>query len=106
MKTFKYIILGAVMLAWGCKKSDDFLTKLPLDQLTDQTYWTSEGNVRTFAYGFYPTYFVGYSSGFDLGWGGYFSGESLNDDFAPTTPVPFTKNVPATGGGWSFTNIR
>jgi len=107
MKTLKYLMFGLVLIAFGCKKdTDQFLTKLPLDQLTDQTYWTSEGNVRTFAYGFYPTYFVGYSSGFDLTWGGYFSGESLNDDFAPTTPATFTRNVPTTGGGWSFTNIR
>jgi len=106
MKTLKYLMFGLVLISWGCKKTDDFLTKQPLDQFTDDTYWTSEGNVRTFAFGFYPTYFPGYASGFDLSWGGYFSGESLNDDFAPTTPTTFTKNVPATGGGWSFTNIR
>lgn len=106
MKTIKYLMLGLILGSLGCKKADDFLSKPPLDQFTDDTYWTSEGNVRTFAFGFYPTYFVGYASGFDLSWGGYFSGESLNDDFAPTTPTTFTKNVPATGGGWSFTNIR
>ncbi|QEM10759.1 RagB/SusD family nutrient uptake outer membrane protein [Mucilaginibacter rubeus] len=106
MKTIKYLMLGLILGSLGCKKADDFLTKPPLDQFTDDTYWTSEGNVRTFAFGFYPTYFVGYASGFDLSWGGYFSGESLNDDFAPTTPTTFTKNVPATGGGWSFSNIR
>jgi hypothetical protein len=106
MKTLKYIYWSLILVSFGCKKTDEFLTKLPLDQLTDQTFWTSEGNVRTFSYGFYPTYFPGYASGFDLTWGGYFSGESLNDDFAPTTPATFTRNVPATGGGWSFTNIR
>jgi hypothetical protein len=94
------------LVLWGCNKADDFLNKPPLDQLTDDTYWTSEGNVRTFAWGFYPTYFPGYASGFDLSWGGYFSGESLNDDFAPTTATQFTKTIPATGGGWTFTNIR
>ncbi|MDF2192813.1 RagB/SusD family nutrient uptake outer membrane protein [Paraflavitalea sp. CAU 1676] len=105
MKKILLYITPALM-AVSCTKTDDFLTKLPLDQLTDQTYWTSESNVRTFTWGFYPTYFTGYASGFDLSWGGYFSGESLNDDFAPTTPTPFTKTVPSTGGGWSFTNIR
>jgi hypothetical protein len=112
MKIIKYLLLGLVLVSWGCKKqTDEFLTKLPEDQLTDQTYWTSEGNVRTYAFGFYPSYFVGYSSGFDLTWGGYFSGESLNDDFAPTTPATFTKNVPASASGttpssWYFGNIR
>ena len=106
MKKSIIFLLIPVLLMWGCKKTDDFLTKLPLDQLTDQTYWTSESNVRTFTWGFYPLYFPGYASGFDLSWGGYFSGESLNDDFSPTTPSPFTKTVPASGGGWVFSNIR
>ena len=107
MKRTLYIAAFITASLVGCKKqTDDFLEKLPPDQLTDQSYWTSESNVRTFAWGFYPTYFVGYASGFDLSWGGYFSGESLNDDFAPTTPTPYAKNVPATGGGWAFTSIR
>lgn len=106
MKTKIYLLLCLVLTLWGCKRTDDFLTKLPLDQLTDQTYWTSENNVRTFAWDFYSHFFPGYSSGFDLTWGGYFSGQSLNDDFAPTVPTPFTRNVPASNGGWSFDWVR
>lgn len=93
-----------MLVASGCKK--DFLTRLPLDELTDDTYWTSEKNVRTFAYGFYTAYFPGYSAGFDLGWGGYFSGQSLNDDFAPTSPASFVSIVPPSGGGWTFAWVR
>lgn len=110
MKTKIYIVLAFVAsLAMGCKKTDEFLTKDPLDRLTDDTYWTSEGNVRTFAFGFYTRYFPGYASGFDLTFGGYFSGETLNDDFAPTTPTILTRTVPATAilvSEWNFTNIR
>ena len=106
MKTSLYIVLLAALLMGGCKKTDDFLTRYPLDQMTDQNYWTSESNVRTFAWGFYTNYFPGYASGFDLSWGGYFSGETLNDDFAPSVPATFTKNVPATSTTWSFTWVR
>ena len=95
-------ILLAVIVLMGCKK--DFLDRFPLDTLTDDTYWTNENNVRTFAWGFYPAYFTGYGSSYT--WGRYFSGQSLNDDFAPTSPAQFTKNVPASGGGWSFTWVR
>lgn len=95
-------LLAAVVLTTGCKK--DFLERYPLDRLEDNTYWTSENNVRTFAYGFYPAYFSGYGSGFT--WGKFFSGQSLNDDFAPTTPTPFTKNIPSSGGGWTFSWVR
>lgn len=104
MKTRIIIFLSFLLIATGCKK--DFLTRLPLDELTDDTYWTSENNVRTFAYGFYTAYFPGYSAGFDLGWGGYFSGQSLNDDFAPTSPASFVSIVPPSGGGWTFSWVR
>ncbi|EOR92793.1 Putative outer membrane protein [Arcticibacter svalbardensis MN12-7] len=110
MKTKIYILLAFVStLAFSCKQTDEFLTRDPLDKLTDDTYWTSEGNVRTFAFGFYTQNFPGYAAGFDLTWGGYFSGESLNDDFAPTTPTVLTRNVPATANlvaDWNFSFIR
>lgn len=77
---------------------------MPLDTMTDYDFWTTEDNVKTFAWGFYPTYFEGYGSGFT--WGAYFSGQSLNDDFAPPAPSQFTKNVPTSGGGWSFSSVR
>lgn len=100
---FKILALLLIALIYsGCKK--DYLTRMPLDAMTDYDYWTTEGNVRTFAWGFYPAYFVGYGSGYT--WGSYFSGETLNDDFAPSGPNQFTKLVPATGGGWSFTYVR
>jgi starch-binding outer membrane protein, SusD/RagB family len=106
MKSNLYILLFFTALAGSCKKTDDFLTRLPLDQMTDEVYWTSESNVRTYAWNFYANAFPGYSAGFDLGWGGYFSGETLNDDFAPTNPAAFTQNVPPTDTKWSFTFIR
>ena len=109
MKSNIYLVLLAAILLGGCKKTDEFLTRYPLDQMTDENYWTSESNVRTYAWGLYVNYFPGYAAGFDLSWGGYFSGEALNDDFAPTTPPLFTKNIPATAatvGAWNFTYVR
>lgn len=101
-RKFISFLLAAIVLTTGCKK--DFLERYPLDALEDNTYWTNESNVRTFAWGFYPAYFSGYGSGFT--WGKFFSGQSLNDDFAPTTPTPFIRVVPASGGGWSFAWVR
>lgn len=103
MKTSKILTFAFLsLLLTGCEK--DFLETPPVDRFTDETYWTSEENVETFAYGFYPAYFEGYGRGYS--WGDYFSGESFNDDFAPTAPPLFTKNVPASGGGWSFAWVR
>lgn len=95
-------ILLSSSLLMSCEK--EFLETPPVDKLTDDTYWTTEENVRTFSYGFYTAYFTGYGSGYT--WGKYFSGQSLNDDFAPSNPTQFTRNVPSSGGGWTFSWVR
>ena len=97
-----YLVILLALVFTGCKK--DFLTQLPLDQLTDETFWTNENNVRTFAFGFYAPYFVGYGSSYSGGV--YFSRQTLNDDFAPAAPDPFPVNVPTSGGGWDFSMVR
>ena len=103
MKRTIYVLLFATLFAGvGCKKT--FLERLPLDVLVDDSYWANESNVRTFAYGFYTAYFDGYGSSFTFG--RYFSGQSLNDDFAPSSPAQFTKVVPSSGGGWTFAWVR
>ncbi|MBC3539477.1 RagB/SusD family nutrient uptake outer membrane protein [Rufibacter sediminis] len=104
MKTRIITILFFAMTFFGC---EDYLETPPLDKLTDETYWINENSVRTFSYGFYTAYFTGYGSGNT--WGKYFTGQSLNDDFAPVTPGLFTPNaVPATASaaGWTFTWVR
>lgn len=115
MKNKLYILLAVILTtAASCKK--DYLEKPPLDQLGDDSYWTTESNVRTFAYGFYSSYFPGYGTSFSWGkvlWGqpenvspGVEIAASLNDDYAPNTPTEFPRIVPATGSGWNFENIR
>lgn len=103
MKTKKiYLLLFLSLILASCEK--DFLEIPPQDQLVDETYWSSEASVETFSWGFYPAYFSGYGSSYT--WGKFFSGETLNDDFSPTNPSPFTKQVPTSGGGWSFAWVR
>lgn len=101
---YQYIYIVCILFALtSCNK--DFLEKPPLDELSDDTFWTSENNVRTASFGFYSTYFVGYNSGF--GTSRYYDGhydKALSDDFAAVTPVEYIKQVPATGGGWSFSH--
>ncbi len=100
---FNYLTFAICLLLFtACE--DDFLDTPPKDQLTDETFWTDESSVKTFAYGFYTGYFTGYGSGWT--WGHYFSGESFNDDFGPTSPDRFTQQVPTSGGGWSFAWVR
>lgn len=102
MKKYLYILGLAAIGFSSCKK--EFLDRPPQDQLSDDTYWSSENNVRIFSWGFYPSYFSAYGSGFT--WGRYFSGQSLNDDFAGTAPPQWIQNVPSTSGSWTFAWVR
>lgn len=98
------IALSAILVA-GCQK--DFLTRLPKDQLSDETFWSSETNVRSFAFRFYPDYFSGFGTGYT--WKNYFYlGQGLNDDFSPSTPNAFPKQVPVivSATSWSFVKVR
>lgn len=96
------IIPALTLLSSSCQ---DYLTKLPEDKLTDDpAFWANESNVENYSYGFYSTYFTGY--GMKDTWGKFFTGETLNDDFAPVTPKSFTKTEPATSSVWSFRNVR
>jgi hypothetical protein len=97
------LIVAALLLA-ACD-ADEFLTKPPLDELTDENYWSSENNVRTFAYGFYTDHFEGYGTGY-FSWGGSFWGDGINDDFAKFVPDQYPTTVPNSSGEWSFDNIR
>ncbi len=103
MKRKIFTLALVATLAAGCKK--DFLTRLPQDQLTDDTFWTSETNVRAFAYRFYADYFPGFGSGYTY-FNYFFLGQRLNDDFSPSTPVAFAQQVPVSAGAWSFTKVR
>lgn len=47
----------------GC---EDFLDRPQLTAMNDETYWTSENNLRLFANGFYPAYFMGYNVSFGV----------------------------------------
>ncbi len=105
MKNRLFALMFMAVTAVSC--DDDFLEKPPLDSLTDDTFWSSESNVRTFSYGFYTDYFTGYgTSAASLGmhWTG--NNQVLSDDRAPGSPVQFPINVPSSGGGWGFGYVR
>lgn len=65
MKTInlKKIILPIASLALLLSPSCNMLDRPPLTDENDDTYWTSEDKVKSFAYGFYPRFFTGYASG-------------------------------------------
>jgi len=73
-----YAIFTASAVFASCSK--DVLDRPPLDSVVDDYYWRNETDVRLFANGFYPQYFVGYNSA----WG---------TDYAPVRGYTFSDDL-------------
>lgn len=92
MKKHFIIIL---MIAFGLGSCEDFLDRQQLDKMNDNTYWTTENNLRLFGNGFYPNYFVGYNSSFTVDYAPV-RGYNFSDDFTTTgKQINFEPQAPA-----------
>lgn len=79
-KIILILVSGVLLMTAGCEK---FLDRPSLTTMDDQTFWTSESNLRLFAQSFYPNFFVGYNSA----WGTAYTplrGYYFADDFTST----------------------
>ncbi|SEA37866.1 Starch-binding associating with outer membrane [Arachidicoccus rhizosphaerae] len=98
----KYYLLGLSLLITGlftgCAK---FVDKPPLDNFSNDEYWTSETNVRTYNWGFYELF-----TGFGTGTNGDFYFSWLSDDQTPSGFTNFTLTAPASDSRWTFAYIR
>lgn len=104
MKNIKYII-GIFLLFTAC--NDDFLEKLPKDQLTEATTFTSSANFATFAWGFYNT-FPGYWDHATI-FRERASDLMVNNSGTQGDPLLWQlKTVPSSSASWTaaFVNIR
>lgn len=103
MKKYLYILLAFVPMMWtAC----NLLNQPPYDDFTDEEFWQSEAQARSYMYGFYTSVFSGYGSGWSHG--PFLMGQTLNDDFASDVDQQDMQpvNIPVSDGSWSFTNIR
>lgn len=60
----KYILaLGmATVLLPSC--NDDFMERYPLDQITDESFWKTETDLKMMLNSFYPLYIIGHQTGY------------------------------------------
>lgn len=81
----------------SCKK-EDYLDRFPTDQFSEQTYFKSETDLKLYANQFYTSLPVEFSTN-----------DAASDNMAPNNRSAFlagTYAVPASGGGWTWSNIR
>lgn len=101
MKKYIFILFAVVTLVFS--SCEDYLDRPSLTTMNDGNYWTNENNLRLFANGFYPNYFVGYNSSFTVDYaplrGYYFA-----DDFASSgKQTNFETTVPSSRASTSET---
>ncbi|MDR3351295.1 MAG: RagB/SusD family nutrient uptake outer membrane protein [Prevotellaceae bacterium] len=99
-------IFTACMLALLLPSCNGFLEKEPLDGFTDQNYWSSEANVRAYAWRFYNV-FMGYGKGTGTSSEYYFqsAGASspilISDDLTSNGFLQYQPNASASNTDWN-----
>ena len=99
MKTYIYFILFFAIIVSGCEK---FLNKVPLDQISSNSYWKTPQDLELYVNQFYTS---------------FPSNAYYNNDVADCNSdnvvlniyndiLAGTRVVPASGGDWSWTNLR
>lgn len=76
------LYISLLMLLFAVSSCQDFLDRPPYDSIPDTEYWQNEEHIRTYAYGFYPTFFVGYGTSGLISGSLFGNGDTFNDDIA------------------------
>lgn len=100
MKLIKSILYLSFIAFLGVSCSKDLNVDTP-DQFSDDNFWTSENNVRTYNWGFYAL-FTGFGTGTTADF--YFS--TLSDDQNAATFQNFALTAPTTSADWDWTYVR
>ncbi len=102
MKKFIYIVpIIVAILLWGCES--DFLERYPLAELSPETYFQTENELKTYTNSFYSLVPGNPSDGGSSIWTTYIDDEAT---FSVPTLLQGTRTVPTTGGGWSWGILR
>lgn len=109
MKPYKIsAYIGVLALALGLSACSDFLNRPPKTQLpNDPKFYSNESNLRGSVNGMLTIHFGGYESGWNRSkFGNQTTAASWSDDICQSTATEMTKNVPTSGGGWSFERVK
>src|SRR5690625_4330655 len=97
MKITNIILLAIAGVIFSCH---EVLDKTPLDEITEITFWNSPTDMELYINGFYPIL---------KGSINYHTNDNDSDNMQPITPnniLNGTRSIPATGGGWEWSDIR
>lgn len=92
MKNYKYkfsFFLTTILLLGAC--NDDFLERMPLDQISNETFWNTENDLRVYNNTLYDIarndntvpILMGHYQGFESHWGSFWFQDGFSDNTAP-----------------------
>ena len=76
------MLAGMALVFTAC--NDDVLDRKPQTSFTDETYWQDESQIASYCNEYYPTFFVGYNSGWSTAYAPSPLSGIFNDDVAKT----------------------
>ncbi|MCG8310801.1 MAG: RagB/SusD family nutrient uptake outer membrane protein [Cytophagales bacterium] len=91
-KTYLITIISSLFALYSC--DDDFMDRVPLDALSDESFWAKESDLEAYANRFYRNLPSGFARGLD----------NQSDNQVPNNPDTYLFDeyvVPSSGGGWS-----
>lgn len=88
------LIIAIVALSLSTVSCEDYLNKVPLDENSDATNWTSEDALETYAWSLYDN-FIGYGST-----RGQYMNSSLSDNICMSDYSQPTQTIPSTSSAW------
>ena len=85
-------VIFATLVMVSC--NDDFLERIPLDAISNETFWNTENDLKVYNNGLYNmakddinvTIMMGHHNGFDSQWAGYEYLDGYSDNTAPIEP--------------------
>ncbi len=93
----KYIALAIAAIGAVAAGCSDYLDRTPKDKNSDNTNWTSEGALETYAWKLYDNF-----PGYGKGWGrGQYLSEGMTDDYCADTYTQPTQSIPASSSKWT-----
>ena len=99
---FSFIIASMALTLVGCKK---FLDRPAITEVTDETAWTSEVNLRLYVNKYYTDYFPGYGLGFNYSGAALMDFQFSDDVFLMGNQGNFSRSVP-NSGSWNYSSVR
>tara|TARA_R110002167_G_scaffold71696_8_gene202183 strand:+ start:11414 stop:13183 length:1770 start_codon:yes stop_codon:yes gene_type:complete len=95
------ILIGLILCIVSC--NDDFLEKIPQDQITNENYWQTESDFQTYSLGLYDFYGYGVGNAYSIAVN---SDEVVQANQVQSSRIFDRITIPNSGGGWSWSTLR